>query len=391
MRGGPSLAFVLLCLCLLSSVVLAVDNGLGITPPMGWNSWNQFACNVTADLMLEMGRALVSSGLRDAGYTYLNIDDCWAYDRFPNGTVQADPVAFPLGIAHLADGVHAMELKLGIYTDAGNFTCEHRPGSLGYEREDANAYAEWKVDYVKMDNCFNDNLPPQVRYPPMSQALNASGRHIFFSICEWGQDDPWNWAPTISNSWRTTVDILNSWESLLSNAKLNNIGHKQAGPGHWNDPDMLEVGVYRNNRSLSHAECRSHFALWCAVKAPLILGLDIREASHEVLMLLSNPRLIAINQDPLGVQAALVAQGTIQQLYSYWFGPLSDGYVLIMINEESYTTSLSVLWEELGLPVGVAYTVIDLWSGKKELNVAGGLYYDRVHGHDCVAVKLMEA
>jgi alpha-galactosidase len=265
---------------------------------MAWNSWNHFACGITETIFRQTVDAMVSSGLKSNGYRYVNLDDCWASFRNPNGTIHADPKTFPSGMAALADYTHAKGLKFGLYTDLGFYTCAGRPGSLFYEAIDALTYASWGVDYVKVDNCNTDGSPPEVRYPVMSQSLNASGREIFFSMCEWGVDDPAKWAPVVGNSWRTTGDISDNWATMTNRADLNEVLYPYAGPGSWNDPDMLEVG----NGGMTNDEYQAHFSLWALMKAPLLIGCDVTNMTNNTLTILSNDEIIAINQDLLGVQ-----------------------------------------------------------------------------------------
>jgi len=293
---------VLVGILLLASGLSALPNGLGRTPQMGWNSWNYWHCGVNETVILSAINALVSSGLADAGYRFANVDDCWAGYRDDNGTIHPDPIKFPRGMKFLANYAHSKNLHFGIYSDAGYTTCDGMPGSLGYEKQDAMTYASWNVDYLKYDNCFTDGTPPEERYPPMRDALNATGRQIFFSMCEWGYDNPATWAPSVANSWRTTRDIADTWESMISRIDLNNRWWKYAGPGGWNDPDMLEVG----NGGMTTAEYRSHFSLWALAKAPLIIGCDITKITQATLDILTNPEVIAINQDTLGVQGSKV-------------------------------------------------------------------------------------
>ena len=186
-----------------------LDNGLGLTPQMGWNSWNHYHCNINADIVKKTADAIVNTSL-SKWYTYVNIDDCWARSRAADGTIQPDPQAFP-DMKGLADYVHGKGLKFGLYSDAGTKTCAGRPGSLDYETKDANTYAEWGVDYLKYDNCNNGGSKPEVRYPVMRDALNKTGRPIFYSMCEWGVDNPATWASKVGNSWRTTGDIGDNW------------------------------------------------------------------------------------------------------------------------------------------------------------------------------------
>ncbi|CAF3165202.1 unnamed protein product, partial [Rotaria sp. Silwood2] len=280
-----------------------LNNGLGETPQMGWNSWNHFHCNINEKLIQQTADAIVATGLAVAGYEYVNMDDCWQVSRDAQGIIQADPQAFPSGIPALVDYVHSKKLKFGLYSDAGFKTCAGRPGSLHYETIDAKTYASWGVDYLKYDNCNNDGTKPEVRYPVMRDALNASGRPIFYSMCEWGVDTPALWAANVGNSWRTTGDIGDNWNSMLNNIDINNEFADKAGPGGWNDPDMLEVG----NGGMTDTEYVTHFSLWAISKAPLLIGCDVNKMSNATLSTLTNREVIAINQDPLGVQGKKIA------------------------------------------------------------------------------------
>jgi len=275
-----------------------LDNGLGRTPPMGWNSWNKFKCNITEKLIRDTIDALISTGLTEVGYNYVNIDDCWQSSRYENGTIIPDPIAFPNGIKPLVDYAHSKGLKFGIYSDAGTYTCARRPGSLGYEEIDAKAYAEWGVDYLKYDNCFHNNISGKIRYPKMRNALKKAGRNIFYSICNWGRESVSTWAKTVGNSWRTTKDITDDWRNMIKIIDENDKSYKFAGPGGWNDPDMLEVG----NGGMTIEEYKTHFGLWAISKAPLLIGCDITNMTQEIKDILTNTEIIALNQDSLGYQ-----------------------------------------------------------------------------------------
>jgi alpha-galactosidase len=282
---------------------------------MGWNSWNRFACDISEDLIKETADALVSSGLSKLGYNYVNLDDCWhATERDADGNLVADPKRFPSGMKALGDYIHAKGLKFGIYSSAGFKTCQAFPASLGMEDLDAAKYAEWGADYLKYDNCYQDHGAPQVRYPPMAKALQNSGRDILYSLCEWGRENPATWAPEISHSWRISGDIKDEWRSIVSRANIAAPLWRYAGPGGWNDPDMLEVG----NGGCSMEEYKSHFSLWAMLKAPLIIGNDIRglTAEDEAMKILMNDEIVAINQDPLGVQARRVYSDALDHLAS---------------------------------------------------------------------------
>jgi alpha-galactosidase len=262
---------------------------------MGWNTWNKFACNIDEPLIKQSADQLIEYGLQDLGYTYINLDDCWQLaDRDADGHVVADPTTFPNGMKVVGDYIHSKGLKFGIYSSAGTMTCQRRAGSLGYEAIDAADYADWGVDYLKYDNCYNNGVSAEVRYPAMRDALLATGRPIFYSICNWGEEETWKWAPTTGNSWRTTQDIFDGWSSIEYNFKKSQEHFEVSGPGGWNDPDMLEVG----NGGMTIEEEKTHFALWALAKAPLIIGCDLTTVRPESLKILKNSNLIAVNQDP---------------------------------------------------------------------------------------------
>lgn len=342
-------------------------NGLGLTPPMGWNSWNHFRCNLDEKLIRETADAMVSKGLAALGYKYINLDDCWAeLNRDSQGNLVPKGSTFPSGIKALADYVHSKGLKLGIYSDAGTQTCSKTmPGSLGHEEQDAKTFASWGVDYLKYDNCNNNNISPKERYPIMSKALLNSGRSIFFSLCEWGEEDPATWAKEVGNSWRTTGDIDDSWSSMTSRADMNDKWASYAGPGGWNDPDMLEVG----NGGMTTTEYRSHFSIWALAKAPLLIGCDIRSMDSATFQLLSNAEVIAVNQDKLGVQGNKVkTYGDLE----VWAGPLSGKRVAVALwNRGSSTATITAYWSDVGLPSTAVVNARDLWAHSSEKSVKG--------------------
>src|ERR1700757_4582467 len=261
----------------------APSANLALTPPMGWNSWNKFACNVNEDLIKSMADGMVKSGMKDAGYQYVVIDDCWQVSRDQNANIVPDPQRFPSGIKALADYVHSLGLKFGIYSDAGSKTCAGRPGGLGHEYQDALQYAAWGVDYLKYDWCYTTTQDAQASYANIRNALNATGRPIVLSICEWGTAKPWLWGKAVGgNLWRTTGDISDKWETkdkrqlgMLDILDLQDGLDSYAGPGHWNDPDMLEVG----NGGMTTDEYRQHMSLWVILAAPLLAGNDLSKMS----------------------------------------------------------------------------------------------------------------
>eukprot|EP01018_Ginkgo_biloba_P017179 Gb_04687 [translate_table: standard] len=338
---------------------IMLQKGLARTPPMGWSSWNHFGCNIDEKIIRETADALVSSGLSKLGYEYVNIDDCWAeLKRDKHGRLVPSASKFPSGIKALADYVHKKGLKLGIYSDAGYYTCQKQPGSLGHEQVDADTFAAWGIDYLKYDNCYNDGSKPETRYPKMRDALLKTGRSIFYSLCEWGVDVPATWAPKIGSSWRTTGDIEDKWESIISRADQNNKWAHYARPGGWNDPDMLEVG----NGNLSPDEYGSHFSIWALMKAPLLIGCDVRSMNKETFRILSKKEVIGVNQDSLGIQGQKVSkQGDLE----VWAGPLSNKRVAVILwNRSKSRAEITAKWEDIGLHPSVSVRVRNLWRSR---------------------------
>ncbi|KAL5709882.1 alpha-galactosidase [Ranunculus cassubicifolius] len=360
---------------------LQLNNGLAKTPQMGWNSWNFFACNINQSVIKETADALVSTGLAELGYVYVNIDDCWStLARNLKGDLVPDPKTFPSGIKALADYVHEKGLKLGIYSDAGIFTCQVRPGSLYHENGDAELFASWGVDYLKYDNCFNLGIKPEERYPPMREALNATGRTIFYSLCEWGVDDPALWAGKVGNSWRTTDDINDTWTSMTTIADLNDKWASYAGPGGWNDPDMLEVG----NGGMQYQEYRAHFSIWALMKAPLLIGCDVRNMTAETKEILSNKEVIAVNQDPLGVQGRKVFTEGADNCRQVWAGPLSGNRTVVGLwNRCPEAVTITAKWQVLGLDPSISVSVRDLWEHKDITGNVEATFGVEVESHDC--------
>jgi len=376
------------CLTFFAASLPALDNGLARTPPMGWNSWNKFACNVTEDAVRGVARAMVRNGMKDAGYQYVVIDDCWQISRDAEGNIQADPKRFPGGIQALAGYVHSLGLKFGIYSDAGRKTCGGRPGSRGYEFQDARTYAGWGVDYLKYDWCSADGQTTQESYTLMRDAIALAGRPMVFSLCEWGNSKPWTWAAGVGNLWRTTTDIQDMWEGKLpgNGAGVVTIADMQAdladyaGPGHWNDPDMLEVG----NGGMSGAEYRSHFSLWCIMAAPLIAGNDVAAMQPEIRDILLNKDAIAIDQDPLGKQAKRIRHESGQDVY---VKPLADGgAAVLLLNRGAAEQTISVTWEKLGLG-SRSLNGRDLWE-HQDLGKLSKQFSAPVASHGVVMISL---
>ena len=377
-------------LILLAIPVAALDNGLAKTPPMGWNSWNKFGCNVSEKLIRETADAMVSTGMKDAGYKYVVIDDCWQVKRDADGTIVADPGRFPSGIKALGDYVHSKGLLFGIYSDAGSLTCEGRPGSRGYEFQDARTYASWGVDYLKYDWCHAERQDTLESYGLMSKALLATGRPILFSLCEWGSTKPWLWAKDVGNVSRSTGDITNCWDCKVSPddnvgvvhiLDLMNGTEAYAGPGHFNDPDMLEVG----NGKLTPDESRAHFALWAILAAPLIAGNDLRSMDAETKAVLTDKEVLAIDQDPLGKQGRRVAKDGEKEV---WARELQDGNrAVALLNRAATSQSITVKWEDLGYPAHLTAQLRDLWQ-HKDLGAKSGSFTATVAPHAVVLVTV---
>ncbi|XP_057962139.1 alpha-galactosidase-like [Malania oleifera] len=357
-----------------------LPNALALTPPMGWNSWNHFHCNINETIIRQTADALVSTGLAKLGYQYVNIDDCWAESkRDSKGNLVANKITFPSGIKALADYVHDKGLKLGIYEDSGFRTCGGgMPGSLHYEEQDARTFASWGIDYLKYDNCYNDDTRPTIRYPIMSRALVKTGRPIIFSMCEWGDMRPALWARNISNSWRTTDDISDSWGSMLNIADMNEIYADYAGPGGWNDPDMLEVG----NGGMHYKEYKVHFSLWAISKAPLILGCDVRFLTDETMQIIGNEEVISVNQDKLGVQAKKVRNSGERQT---WAGRLTaNRIVILLVNRKPYVSTMTAHWDDIGIQDdNVVVQARDLWEHRTLETTFQGKLTAKVDPHSC--------
>ncbi|KOV89636.1 alpha-galactosidase [Streptomyces sp. NRRL B-3648] len=347
----------------------ALADGLALTPPMGFNNWNSTHCRAEFNESMVKGIAdlFVQKGLKDAGYQYVNLDDCWALpNRDADGRLVPDPARFPNGIKAVADYVHAKGLKLGIYTSAGTKTCNSVgfPGALGHEYSDARQFADWGVDYLKYDNCNNQGVDARQRYRTMRDALKATGRPIVYSICEWGENKPWEWAADVGHLWRTTGDISDSWSSMLSILKQNLPLAPNAGPGHWNDPDMLEVG----NGGMTDTEYRSHFSLWSVMAAPLLIGTDLRKASPATYDILGNKEVVAVDQDPLGKQGTVVSSAGGRWVVAK---EMKDGSrAVALFNESGTAQRIATGAGAVGLPAADGYTLRDLWQ-HRTYNTAG--------------------
>ncbi len=362
---------------------------LALTPPMGWNSWNKFACDVSEELLRQTADAMVKSGMKDAGYQYVIIDDCWQVSRDKDGNIIPDAQRFPSGMKALGDYIHSLGLKFGIYSDAGIHTCQGRPGARGYEFQDARQYAAWGVDYLKLDWCSTSTQDGPSSYALMRQALDASGRPIVLGICEWGTNKPWLWGAKVGgNLWRTTDDITDKFvnDNKKGGGMLNvldlqvGIG-SYAGPGHWNDPDMLEVG----NGGMTNTEYRSHFSLWSILAAPLLAGNDLRSMTPEIREILTNKEVIAVDQDALGSEGRRVAKNGDLEV---WAKQLKDGSrAVVLFNRGSAQKEIGVSWEELGYPDHFTAAVRDLWQ-HKDLGKFTAKFSAPVESHGVVMVTV---
>jgi alpha-galactosidase len=393
---------VVLITCLAAvSAPAQKHNDLAETPPMGWNSWNKFACEINEQLIREIADAMVSSGMKDAGFQYVNIDDCWHGERDAQGFIQPDPKRFPSGMKALGDYIHSKGLKMGIYSDAGAKTCGGRPGSRGREYQDALTYAQWGVDYLKYDWCNAEDLKAEGAYKTMRDALYSAGRPIVFSLCEWGQNKPWLWAKEVGHLWRTTGDIYNCFDCKIDHGTWSSYGVLQildmqeglreyTGPGHWNDPDMLEVG-----NGMPVNEDRAHFSMWCMLAAPLIAGNDLRKMSAETLGILTNKEVIAVDQDKLGIQGfKFSAKDGIE----VWFKPLAEGdWAMCALNRSTNAQSFRFEWKQESVNDAFAkretafssctYSVRDLWL-HRDIGTTEQPLSAKIQGHDVLMLRL---
>ena len=392
------LALALACLC--STAMAQKFTELAQTPPMGWNTWNTFASNIHESLVHETAEAMIANGMRDAGYVYLVLDDTWSTkQRDEQGNLVPDPQKFPSGMKALGDWLHAHGFKLGIYSCAGPRTCADFPGSWGHEFQDARMFASWGVDYLKYDWCNSGTADARDAYKRMRDALHAAGRPVVFSICEWGQNKPWEWASDVGHLWRTSGDIYDSydgrkgWEmgwkrildlqyDLVPSIGADGIG-KYAGPGHWNDPDMLEVG----NAGLSQAESRAHFSLWCVLAAPLMAGNDVRHMNDDTRAILTNRDVIAIDQDPLGKQGFRALAEPSKNI-EVWVKPLSNGeWAVCALNTSAAAADLVIEWHRFQWFLKGDYSLHDVWA-KADAGTTEKDKVARVDSHDVALYRL---
>ena len=365
-----------------SLVPIVPSNGLAKTPPMGWNSWNHFGGAIDDATVRSIADAIVSSGMRDAGYIYINIDDTWQGSRDSQGNIQPNQ-RFP-DMKDLAEYIHSKGLKFGIYSSPGPKTCAGFVGSYGHEEQDAMTFAAWGVDYLKYDYCsaqtvYSDSASPSA-FAKMAMALQSTGRPIVYSLSNGGEDYVAAWGSKVgANLWRTTSDIHDSWAEMISNIEGQAWDASSAGPGYWNDPDMLEVG----NGGMTQAEYRTHMSLWAMAAAPLLAGNDVRTMSSDTSSILLNKEVIAVDQDPLGKQASLVMHGDIER----WLKPLADGSVAVAyVNLGSTPAQVDVSIHDLHLAKAVT-TARDLWA-HTSIPLVGDGFSRLVPSHDVLMLKL---
>ena len=365
---GLQAIFCYFIICICWSGKIAKDDGLALTPPMGWNSWNIFQTDINETKIKEISDAMVSSGMRDAGYQYLVLDDGWmASERNKEGALYGDPEKFPSGMKSLGDYIHSKGLKFGIYECRGYLTCQKLPGSYNHEDQDMKTFASWGVDYVKLDGCYaeRNKRPSDVDLRIYSEAIKKSGRPMVLSISDFGNGS-WAWgAKNFANLWRTSYDIRPNMGSILYCANTSggngvidsafNGLWQFAGPGHWNDPDMLEVG-----NLASVLQDQLHFSLWCILAAPLMAGNDVRDMPDSIKNILTAKEVIAVDQDPRGFQGYKVFDNGKQQVYNK---PLSDGTTaVLLLNMDKENADVKVNWEQIGLQGN--QRVRDLWKQK---------------------------
>lgn len=402
------LKFIIILTALVLSNLISTSyaqkfEGIALTPPMGWNSWNKFACDIDENLVKQIADAMAATGMKDAGYTYINIDDCWHGERDSLGFIHPNPQHFPSGMKALSDYVHSKGLKLGIYSDAGWKTCGGRPGSRGYEFQDAMTYASWGIDYLKYDWCNTEALNAEGAYLTMRDALYKAGRPIVFSLCEWGNNKPWEWGAAIGHLWRTTGDIYNCFDCIKDHGTWKSWGvmyildmqdglRKYAGPDHWNDPDMMEVG-----NGMSVNEDRAHFSMWAMLAAPLIAGNDLRNMSQKTLEILTNRDVISVDQDSLGIQGF---KYSAKDSVEIWFKPLVKGdWAMCILNRSKENKKVTFDWKnedviddifqkEANFKT-VEFRVKDLWT-KKELQSTKTKLNVTVPSHDVAMYRLIK-
>lgn len=409
---------IVISLLSIASIAWALDNGVALSPPMGWSTWNTLKCNFDHDTLVEIGDIMVKSGMRDAGYTLLNIDDCWPKNphkaaggkcnaqcrenaRDSEGNIIPDPHKFPQGIRALSDTLSSRGLGLGIYTAHGNQTCLGYPGSLGHEAQDAKAYADWNISFVKNDWCWRTEMrvePHYQAFTAMRDALNATGHPFIYSIhwndfppsgpapgsCKNGTNCP---EPELCNMWRIANDVHADWPSILRLIDADTGFSEASGSGSWNDADMMEVG-----NGMSFHQDQAHFTMWCMFNSPLVAGNDLRKMSNQTIKILTNKHAIAVNQDKLSVQARLIMNSTTGM--QAWVKPLaapSESLALAFLNREKTNGELTVKFSDFKLPFPAAqqYEVLDLWDDATSLGVKTGSIAASAQGTSALLYKLV--
>ena len=378
---------------------------LAMTPPMGWNSWNTFQTKINEKLVMETADSIISCGMKDAGFNYIVLDDGWmAMERNKNGDLVPDPIKFPHGMKAVADYVHSKGLKFGLYNCAGTKTCAGYPGTRGFEYQDARLYAAIGIDYLKFDWCSSDGINAKEAYTTMSKALAVAGRPIVFSLCEWGNNKPWEWATNVGQLWRTTGDITKCFDCLEDHGTWKQLGalqitdkqkelRKYAGPGHWNDPDMLEVG-----NGMNAQENRAHFALWCMMSAPLMTGNDLRKMPADVINIFTNKDIVAIDQDKLGVQGFV---SSTKDSIETWVKPLENDELAICFFNRSLkpvpfvfdwkTNAINDTLSKINVDFSTTkYAIKDLYS-KKEIGNTSKAFKGNLLSHDVVVLRLKKS
>eukprot|EP00871_Galdieria_phlegrea_P003987 jgi/Galph1/458/GphlegSOOS_G5147.1 len=359
----PLLLFLLWC-----SYVHGLDNGLALTPPMGYDTWNFYHCKYDGETLMNTAKAMKDAGMLELGYEYIYPDDCWlAPERTADGKLQPNPYKFPNGIKPVIDYIKSLGFKFGIYNCAGTRTCAGFPGCYGHYDECAQQFAEWGVDYIKFDWC---NVPfwefpgqsheevAQMLYSQFRDALNRTARPIVFSMCNgWDPDVyPWRWAQNVSNLWRTTMDIADNYDVMRDRYEQNILHANSAGPGHWNNPDMLEVG----NGGMTTEEYITHFSLWSIMAAPLVVGTDVTNMTEETKMILTNKEVIDVDQDPLGIQGVRVQSDFAQDVIRK---PLANGDVAVILYSINQGGVINTTMEKIiDNPTSDVYVVRDLWK-----------------------------
>jgi alpha-galactosidase len=361
----------------------AQDDGLARTPPMGWNSWNRYRLNINDAIIRAQAEALVKSGMKAAGYEYVVIDGGWEGYHDAQGAFRPNKFKFT-DMKALCDYIHSLGLKVGIHTTPGPMTCSGREGSYGYENEDAQMFARWGIDFLKYDWCsgslvYKPGENPQA-YEKMHQAILRAGRPMIYNLCQYGLEDVWKWGASVGgHMWRTTEDIMDDYFNMAHIGFEQNGLEKYAGPGHWNDPDMLQVG----NGGMNSDEYRTHMSLWCILAAPLFAGNDLTKMGPATLEILTNPEVIVVDQDPAGVQGHRVSQVGPREI---WMKPLKDGSKAVgLFNREGYEMPITVDFKDLGLAGSVQ--VRDLWA-HKDLGTFTGTFTATVPTHGVAMIRV---